>query len=691
MTTLHYWNDEPALLHRLEGMNVRRTHGIALLLLLVLVAELIISVRRQSLSWDEGDHIFAGYQSWKAADFGVNPEHPPLVKALATLPLLAMHLRTPAPKGLAFFKDEAYFDGRDLIYDNGGLATANRIIFRARMFAAVLSLLMALLVYLAALEMFSPMAGLFALTLIVFEPNLIAHGAYVTTDMGITCFMFATVFALFRFRERPSWKTLPLLGLATGLALASKHSAVLLLPIALALGVCEVIAPGSGERRVETRKDIARQYAIAFAGAASIGLIILWATYGFRFSAHPNGVSMTPSLAEYIRPLHGIEPKIYLLLAHMRILPESYLYGLADIRLLSVAGQSFPTYLFHRVHAHGVPYYFPAAFVVKSTLGFMLLLVFAGYAVLSERLEGRRKLTFLMVPPIVYLIIAMFTGLNIGARHILPMYPFLAVLIGGAAVALARTRRVWMVAVSALLAWHVVSSIRSAPVYLAYANEAWGGPSQTYRYLTDSNVDWGQQLMSVKEYVDRNGIKDCWFGYFVQPYIDYHAYGIPCRPLPTADSIWAHAQIDTPPSISGVVFISASTVTGYEFGSALDSPYQTFLQLKPVAIIDRGVYVYNGTFDTRFASALGHATRATALFDRKDFAGALTEAQTAVATDPEVLPAQSILGDTLAALHRDRESAAAYDKALAIAARMEPDAKADRQKVLTAKKQALHL
>jgi hypothetical protein len=356
-----------------------------------------------------------------------------------------------------------------------------------------------------------------------------------------------------------------------------------------------------------------------------------------------------------------------------------------------VSGQSFPTYLFNQVHAHGVPYYFPAAFVVKSTLGFMLLLVLACYAVLSGGFEGRRKLTFLILPPTLYLIIAMFTGLNIGARHILPMYPFLAVFIGGAVVALGCTRRVWMVAVSALLAWHVVSSMRCAPVYLAYSNDAWGGPSQTYRYLTDSNVDWGQQLMSVKAYVDGNGIKDCWFGYFVEPWIDYRAYGIPCKELPTADTIWGHAQVDTPPSISGVIFISASVLTGYEFGSVLESPYQPFMQARPVATIDHGVFVYSGKFDTSFASALGDTTRATALFDRKDFAGALAAAQHAVATDPDVLPAQSILGDTLAALHRDQESAAAYDKALAIAAHMEPDAKADRQRNLIIKKRALHL
>jgi len=168
------------------------------LLLLVFLGELTFSIRQQSLSWDEGDHIFAGYMSWKKVDFGINPEHPPLVKALAAIPLLPMHLKVPDPKGLSSFKDEAYFDGRDFIFGNGGEAEADRIIFRARMAATTLSLLLGLLVFLAAREMFGDGAALFALALVVFEPNMIAHGAYVTTDMGISCFMFASIYAFYR-------------------------------------------------------------------------------------------------------------------------------------------------------------------------------------------------------------------------------------------------------------------------------------------------------------------------------------------------------------------------------------------------------------------------------------------------------------------------------------------------------------
>ncbi len=646
------------------------------MLLLVLLGELTLSVRQQSLTWDEGDHIFAGYMSWKKADFGLNPEHPPLVKALAAIPLLPMHLRVPPPKGLASFKDEAYFDGSDLIFGNGGEAKADRIIFRARMAAATLSLLLGLLVFLAAREMFSVPAALFALTLLVFEPNMIAHGAYVTTDMGISCFMFASIYAFYRYVKAPSWGRLATVGLATGLALASKHSAVLLFPMGVALVLTEIVWP---QTQIQThtqasRKRTALRLAGAFLAASVIAVVVLWASYGFRYAARPGGVPLRPSLAEYVGGLKGVEPSLYLALARWHILPESYLYGLADVRLVS---NSFPTYIFGKIRAHGVWFYFPAAFIIKSTAGFMGLLLMAGFAVAAGRLRARREIFFLTIPPALYLLIATGTGLNIGARHILPMYAFLSVLIGGAVIALAKLDRRWAYAAGVLLAWHVVSASRSYPDYLAYSNEFWGGPANTYKYLTDSNTDWGQQLKAVKRYLDKRGVKDCWFAYFVEPAIPFSAYGIPCKPLPTADSGWMHYQIDTPRTITGPVLISAGTLTGFEFGSNVLNPYRQFQKLQPVKVIQHGVFVYDGAFDMRFASALGHVTRAIDLTAAKQLTPALAEAQTAVAIDPDELQAQMILGDTLTALGRRLEAKPAYENALAIAKTMEPSAVAE--------------
>ncbi len=639
------------------------------MLLLIFLGELTFSIRQQSLSWDEGDHIFAGYMSLKKADFGINPEHPPLVKGLAAIPLLPMHLKVPDSKGNAYFKDEAYSDGRDFIFGNGGEAEADRIIFRARMVVATLSLLLGLLVFLAAREMFGDGAALFALALVVFEPNMIAHGAYVTTDMGISCFLFASIYAFYRYVKAPSVSRLIVLGLASGLALASKHSGVLLLPFGLTLIITEILWPST---ETPTNKGkVALRLTGAFLAASTIAIVVLWAFYGFRFAARPSGLPLNPSLAEYAGGLKEAERHVYLALARWRILPESYLYGLVDVRLIS---DSFSTYIFGKVYARGVWFYFPAAFIIKSTAAFMGLLLLTGFAIVTGKLRARREIFFLTIPPLLYLLIATGTGLNIGARHILPMYPFLSVLIGGAALALMHKDRRWAYVVGLVLAWHVVSSARAYPNYLAYSNEFWGGPANTYKYLTDSNTDWGQQLKGVKKYLDNHEVKDCWFAYFVEPSIHFSAYGIPCKPLPTADSGWTNYQIDTPQTITGTLLISAGTLTGYEWGSNVLNPYRQFQELKPVAFIEDGVFVYDGTFDMRFASALGHVTRAQDLVRAGQLASALVEAQAAVAIDPDELQAQMVLGDTLTKLGRPLAAEAAYQAALAIAKTMEPSA-----------------
>jgi hypothetical protein len=343
------------------------------------------------------------------------------------------------------------------------------------------------------------------------------------------------------------------------------------------------------------------------------------------------------------------------------------------VRLIS---DSFSTYIFGKVYAHGVWFYFPASFVIKSTAAFMGLLLLAGFAIVTRKLHARREIFFLIIPPVLYLLIATGTGLNIGARHILPMYPFLSVLIGGAALALAHSDRRWAYVVGLLLAWHAVSSARAYPNYLAYSNEFWGGPANTYKYLTDSNRDWGQQLKAVKKYLDNRGVKDCWFAYFVEPSIHFSAYGIPCKPLPTADTGWTDYQIDTPQTITGTLLISAGTLTGYELGSNVLNPYREFQKLKPVAFIQDGVFVYDGTFDMRFASALGHVTRARDLTEAGQLASALVEAQTAVAIDPDELQAQMVLGDTLTKLGQPLAAKPAYQAALAISKTMEPSAEA---------------
>ena len=229
-------------------------------LLLIFGLQLALTVHRESLSWDEGDHIFAGYMSWKTHDFGLNPEHPPMMKMIATVPLLGLSLKVPELQH-RFFKDESYMDGRALLFGNTPRYTPESLTFRVRMAIATVAILLGLIVFLAAREMFGVGAGLVALVLLTFEPNVLAHGAQVATDTGVSCFFLASVYAFYRYCKAPSAGRLVVAGVAAGLALSAKHSAVLLLPMLVLLAGCEVaFRLGADETR--------RRRAAAYGGSA---------------------------------------------------------------------------------------------------------------------------------------------------------------------------------------------------------------------------------------------------------------------------------------------------------------------------------------------------------------------------------------------------------------------------------------
>ncbi|HTD96830.1 MAG TPA: glycosyltransferase family 39 protein [Edaphobacter sp.] len=649
-------------------MQSRRTYvtaGVCLLLLLFGL-QIALTVHQESLTWDEGDHIFAGYMTWKTHDYGFNPEHPPLMKMLGALPLLASPLHVP-PDQHRYFKAEAYMDGREMLFASGP-EYAKTLTFRARMATGVVTILLGLLVFLTAQEMFGVWAAFVALVLLVFEPNVLAHGAFVATDAGVSCFFVASVYAFYRYCKVPSLGRLVVAGFSAGLALAAKHSAVLLLPMVVMLGGCEVAFRFNGEARGRR----ALRLVGGLAGIAVVAVVVLWAFYGFRYNARPDGLRLDPSLVDYVKPLRPVEAEGILYLARLHVLPESYLYGLADVRSMA---NGMPSYFFGKVYAHGIWYYFPTVLAIKSTLGFLGLVLLAIVAVATGRFRRWREILFLVVPAGVYLFVAMTSHLNIGARHILPVWVFLCLFAAGGASAWVwvegRRSKGWGYAVAVLLVLHVASSARAYPNYMAYSNELWGGPAKTYRYLTDSNTDWAQQLIAVKQYTEEHGIKDCWFAYFADPFLRAEDYGIPCRPLPTPDSWFNKVQHPVPVTITGPVLISAGTLTGFEYGSNILNPYRGFQGLKPVTSIQDGVLVFEGTFQVPLASAMSFVQQ-SALLKEKDNAGALAAAQQAVGIAPGELLPQMVLGDALAAAGRKDEAREAYGRAMDVVKTMEP-------------------
>jgi len=648
-----------------------RTHALiaagVVCLLSILSLQLCLSIRQESQTWDEANHIYAGYRSWTDADFGLNPEHPPMVKLLATIPLLSSPLTKPK-LGDRFFKEEAFLGGKEFLYQNN----ADDILLRTRLTAATFTLLLALIVFLGTKEMFGTGAAFIALTLLAFDPNLLAHGALVTTDAALSCFMFASVYAFYRYVKAPSVWRLSVVGIATGLALAAKHTGLLVLPILLLLAVFEGVRYWI-TADPQTTKGLGRQVlnrAGSMIAITVVALAILWAFYGFRYAARPTGLELDPPLSAYVQGLKPHEIWLVTTMARFHVLPESYLYGLADVRLTA---NFYTSYVLGKIYAHGVWFYFPIAFLIKSTIGFMALLLLSVVAIATRRLKCWREILFLVIPPFFYLIVAFTVGMNIGVRHILPVYVFLSVLIGGAAWVLVRQNRKWAYLVVALLLIHAISSLRAFPVYIAYANELWGGPANTYKYLTDSNVDWAQQLKTTKRYLDQRGVKDCWFAYFAEGVADFKYNGISCKPLPTVVTLWLNEQVDIPVSIDGPVLISAGTLSGYEFGPNSLNPYEQFKRLVPTAVIQHGVFVFDGHFDVPLASAISHMQKAQNLLAAKQVELALVEAQSAVSLAPNAVDVQLTLGDVLAEMGKAAEARSTYEKALLLAKTIEPE------------------
>src|ERR1700684_2091569 len=403
--------------------------GGLIILQMILVA---IMVHGESLTFDEGDHIFAGYMMWHSGDYGLNPEHPPLVKLVATLPLLQESLWLP-PLQQRWFKSEAYRDGRDFLERNDG--PEHRLLFRMRLAAGVFSVGLSVTVFLMGSKLFGETAGLLALLLVVFEPNVLANSDLVTTDMGVACFFLATIYCFYRYARQPSVIRLLLAGLAAGLTLSAKHSGILLAPMLLGLTLVEIACAERGRR-----KRMAGTLFGGFAAIAVLAVVVLWAFYGFRYAARPAGLVMNPTLSEYAAPLKGMNRWGIGHLANWRLLSASYLMGITDIHY---AAQQYPIFLLGHDYAHGVWWYFPVALSIKTTLGMIGLEVLAGIALIGRQLRHGRELAYLVVPGAIYLGVAILSGMNIGNRHVLFLYPLAALLAAAGLTALAQHRRRW--------------------------------------------------------------------------------------------------------------------------------------------------------------------------------------------------------------------------------------------------------
>jgi 4-amino-4-deoxy-L-arabinose transferase-like glycosyltransferase len=444
--------------------------------------------RDDSLSADEPVHILSGWLEVSGRNAIVNIEHPPLAKILAGLSLRSLPI-PPPPPDIPMGIDFTNF-GHSFLFQNrvspDAIAAAARAPFRA-----VLACLLVLL-FAAAWSRYGPGAALFALALVALDPNFIAHAGVVHTDVGSALGFLAAVLSWEAARRRPTPLSLGLAALALGLALATKFSAILLPPILLLQGLLAA-------RRDPRPGREAGRAVLHLAGVGVGALLVVLAIYApltARMDPHHQRAVIHEMVAGRGAP--RLSAAIESLVAFSRPLAH-YLGGLASVMRQSAVGGGI-NYLFGKSSVHGFPFYFFVAFALKSTIAFLVVTGIAVVSFLRRPGELSEEARLFLLPPAILFLSSIGSAYNIGIRHMLPVYPFLA--LAGAAVftrvsEASSPRGRPTLAAAALLVLPLLGGyelLRIHPHELSYFNAFAGGPEHGRKILSDSNVDWGLDL-----------------------------------------------------------------------------------------------------------------------------------------------------------------------------------------------------
>ncbi|MEU5366827.1 phospholipid carrier-dependent glycosyltransferase [Streptomyces sp. NPDC005925] len=458
-----------------------------------MAAVMVWTAVRQTPTIDEPVYVGTAVVQLREHSLRFNPEHPPLGKLVVGVGALLA-----GPRLEPGFRGDQGVLGRRLLYESGN--DPWRLMLWARLPVIALTLLFGLVVYAFARELAGTGAGLVALALYVFSPDLVAHGSLATLDVPAAGFVLTSVWLLWRARHGRSW-CLPLAGVALGAALATKMSTLPAVPVLL------VPAARAGLRAVSGGNSRrARARAFAYAGVVAVAAVaVVWAAY----------LLVDPRLRWAPRQPVPDVAGLRGLLVQLLPFPEPYRDGMrVQFGLEDASWQGF---LFGRLYTGSRWYYMPAALLVKTPLGALALWAAGTVAVVAVR-RLRPAAPYLLAAPAVLLAAAMLGTRNLGTRYALFLPMFLAVAAGCVLVTAAHRHRPAVpsatgaravpvvtgaravpVVTGALVAFAAVSSLRTFPFYLPYSNEAFGGPAKTRLRLHDSNVDWGQDLGRLAE------------------------------------------------------------------------------------------------------------------------------------------------------------------------------------------------
>jgi hypothetical protein len=594
-----------------------------------MLGSMLYAASQDSATMDEPVHAVAAYTYVKTLDYRLNPEHPPLVKDLVGLAISTLPVHYP----FSFFYRHIsleYDQGYKFLFGSGNDADA--ILFRGRLVIIAITILMGVFVFVWSKHLSGAFAGLFSLILFAFDPNIRAHGHFITQDAAISAAILINLYFVWKFLLKPSPMRLVIAGITCGIAFVTKFSAPLLIPIYIVLAIYsakrgymerpgvpmsvgaaavdDVPGIGGAAGRAFVRSRL-RYYTLSFVSILLIAFIVFYGVYSINmlhFSTYTQRSVIelktggnSPLSAHWLND-SVLRPIPYYLLGISMV--QRHVTGGHDVFIL---GQLRPTYR----------WYYPIAFTLKSTIPTLLLIL--GLIVFGRRIKTKSPTgeATLVSGFVIFALAALIGNLNLGSRYLLPIYPLFYVYAGKIAL-LFRTDITHNSAVApgigntstssvkrslanlgawatkpginnlsikavllntvivGLALWQIVTCMRISPYYVSYFNEL-VGPIKGGTLITDANVDWGQDLRRLKTYVDRNNIE-----HFT---LDYFGGCVPSYYFGDKVTLWKPQQKGRPRGWFAV------SVTDYSVGIARHK-YQWLEHYKPVAYIGYSIKVY---------------------------------------------------------------------------------------------------
>jgi Dolichyl-phosphate-mannose-protein mannosyltransferase len=484
------------------------------------VARIVSTYHVFSQTTDEPAHIATGMEWLQWGTYAFEALHPPLARVAVALGPYLSGLRLQNHRSL-------WIEGNELLFSNGRYLH-NLALARAGVLPFFL--LATFLVWYWARSRYGNWPALAATFLFTTSPVVLGHSGLATTDMAAAATFTAAVLAYISFLEKPGYYRAAILGGAAALAVLSKFSVLLFLPAcAITLLVTRWLLNRQAAETTGVKAGEPALWRRALALAVLVLLLVGWAGYRFSVSSATNAAARPHYTIDQLVGKTGTVHNLAYAIAEAPFVPApAFFQGLAKVRFKETTGHK--SYLLGHIRETGWWYFFPVALAVKSTIPFLILVAIGSYYLARSAWVGRANWITLapLVAAVTVLLVVLPSHINIGVRHILPIYPLLAIIAGVGAC------RLWSIAkpkyggpaiVLALLLWQLIVSIRAHPDYLAYFNELAGQHPE--KILIDSDLDWGQDLLRLSAALQQRHVDQVSIAYAGSPWLDLNNFGLP--------------------------------------------------------------------------------------------------------------------------------------------------------------------